>query len=272
MRIFSASPCRARSFGALVLCCWGTASALACGSVAGNDSPSGSGGAATGAAGAAGTSGAAGAGPRTPTPGCRAPAGVSNAPKSIAETMTLINALPKPLTLPCFLESLARPLATYATFSVISAQPAVGSRSPRIFLSIGANTMSIVPDGVGEPLLEFGEARPNYRSLKAEFEFPLLMPVLASTPYDRVMFNDQITSCALCHADEVQDSSISGVRAFVSQSFRPTPGERVSLAALQHELDICDRTREPSRCALLDGLLGWGPLVDFEFPTQMATF
>jgi hypothetical protein len=186
--------------------------------------------------------------------------------------MALINALPKPLTLSCFLESLARPLATYATFSVISAQPAVGARSPRIFLSIGANTMSIAPDGVGQALLEFGEARPNYRSLKAELEFPLLMPVLPSTPYDRVMFNDQITSCALCHADEVQDSSISGVRAFVSEAFRPTPGERVSLSSLQRELDSCDHTREPSRCSLLDGLLGWGPLVDFDFPEGMATF
>ena len=74
---------------------------------------------------------------RQHTTGCRAPSSVSNAPQSIAETVTLINALPKPLTLPCFLESLARPLEMSATFSVVSAQPAVGHRSPRVFLFLG---------------------------------------------------------------------------------------------------------------------------------------
>ncbi len=75
---------------------------------------------------------------RSPTPGCRAPAGVSNSPRTIDETVTLINALPKPLSLPCFLESLARPLEISASYGVFSAQPAKGIRSPRIFVISGS--------------------------------------------------------------------------------------------------------------------------------------
>src|SRR5450432_198125 len=88
-------------------------------------------GASGGAAGAP-VAGAGGAQYREPSPQCRAPAGVSNNPQSIAETITLLNALPKPLSIPCFLESLARPIPVLATFGVLSAQPAVGVRSPRV--------------------------------------------------------------------------------------------------------------------------------------------
>ena len=67
-------------------------------------------------------------------PRCVAPEGVSTAPQTIAEVVTLLNALPKPLNLPCFVASLARPLSLHAVNSPFSAQPAQGRRSPRIFI------------------------------------------------------------------------------------------------------------------------------------------
>ena len=209
-----------------------------------------------------------------PDPGCVAPAGVSNAPGTIAQALTLINALPKPLSLPCFLESLARPLEMRANNSLFSAQPADGPRSPRIFLFEPTMVMSVVPSGTGAPLLEFGEQRPDYHSLKAELSFPLLDRVAPSAPFTSVMANDHSTTCGGCHGAEELDPSVSGagMLAFVSPSFRPATSDRVSVVSLQHDNEICDRSVEPERCAMLDGLFGSGNVNEHDFPTDMNTF
>jgi hypothetical protein len=183
-----------------------------------------------------------------------------------------MNALPKPLTLPCFLESLARPLEAHATRSVFSAQPAVGEKSPRIFLFIVPNIMSIVPEGEGAPLLEFGEQRPGNRSLKAELVFPITGEVTPQAPYERLMFNDTVTSCGFCHAAESPEPAIVGTRAFISQSLRPLQSDQVGVDALRRELKACDTAVTPERCAMLDALLGWGEVTDRAFPEDMATF
>jgi hypothetical protein len=210
---------------------------------------------------------------RVPTPGCRAPAGVSNAPRTIGETVTLINALPKPLSLPCFLESLARPLQINAANSLFSAQPAQGLRSPRIFVFQDPNVMSIVPAGEGAALLEFGEQRPEFRSLKAELVFPISVQLEPGAPFDHLRSPaSSFTTCAGCHAGELQESEIAGVRTFVSLALRPRPADLVSVQSLNHELEICDRASEPQRCAMLDALLGWGVVTDRTFPIEMAVF
>lgn len=209
---------------------------------------------------------------RSPTPGCRAPTGVSNSPRTIDETVTLINALPKPLSLPCFLESLARPLEISASYGVFSAQPAKGARSPRIFLFQDPNVMSIVPEGDGAQLLEFGEQRPEFRSLKAEITFPVTTQLERSAPFDKLLSTPTLTTCGGCHPGEQQESEISGMRTFTSLALRPRPQELVSAASLDHELSICDRAREPQRCAMLDALMGWGQVTDRSFPFEMATF
>jgi len=209
---------------------------------------------------------------RAPTPGCRAPAGVSNSPRTIDETVTLINALPKPLSLPCFLESLARPLEISASFGVFSAQPAKGARSPRIFIFQEPNVMSIVPEGDGAQLLEFGEQRPEFRSLKAEIVFPVTTQLPQNAPFDKLLSTPTLTTCGGCHPSERQESEISGLRTFTSLALRPRPQELVSAASLGHELAICDPAREPQRCEMLDALMGWGPVSDRSFPFEMATF
>jgi hypothetical protein len=186
--------------------------------------------------------------------------------------VALVNALPKPLTLPCYLEALARPMPLHATLSQFSAQPAQGARSPRIFIYFEPLLMTVVPAGVGQHLLEFGEQRAEFRSLKGELGFPLEGEFMPGSVYEQTLFSDTLTACAFCHASEELDASVPGGHAFVSQSLRPRNGQRVSLESLRAELDACDGEVEPERCAMLDSLFGWGETVDWEFPVEMATF
>ena len=127
---------------------------------------------------------------------CVTPEGVSGSPESIDDALALINALPKPTTLPCFLQSLDRPLRLHATSGIVSAQPSQGRRSPRIFLfsPSGSFQMSVVPAGPGAPLLEFGELGANQRSVKAELAFPISEPVAPNAPFTRVKISDTGTS------------------------------------------------------------------------------
>ena len=55
-------------------------------------------------------------------------------PDSIGDAVALINALPKPLTIACFVSALNRPLNLNLTTSTISVQPAIGVSNPRIFI------------------------------------------------------------------------------------------------------------------------------------------
>jgi hypothetical protein len=203
---------------------------------------------------------------------CVAPAGVSDRPVTVEQTVALVNALPKPLTLSCFIEALGRPLHMHSSQSQLSAQPASGPRSPRVFLFVGANIMTVVPDGIGAHLLELGEQRANFRSLKAEIAFPVTAPITPEMPFEHVMFNERLTSCAFCHAEEEADPSVSYTKAFVSRALRPAARLRVPLDGLRKEHELCQPLNEPERCALLDALFGWGPTEEQEFPPAMPTF
>src|SRR6185436_10338181 len=52
--------------------------------------------------------------------GCKPATGVSGSPRTISEAIILINTLPRPTTLACFLEALDRPLSLYMTMSTSS--------------------------------------------------------------------------------------------------------------------------------------------------------
>ncbi|HEX6274798.1 MAG TPA: hypothetical protein VFZ53_17270 [Polyangiaceae bacterium] len=209
---------------------------------------------------------------RSPSPACRAPAGVTNEPRSIQQGVELVNALPKPLTLPCFVEALGRPLRLHAAISRVSAQPSRGTRSPRIFVYSETLVMTVVPEGRGAHLLEFGEQRPDLRSVKAELRFPIEENVSSSLPYEQALFTEEVTGCAFCHAGEEPDPSVIAAPAFVSVALRPLEQQRVPLSSLRDEHAICDAAIEPERCALLDALFGRGDVADWDFPPEMATF
>jgi hypothetical protein len=207
----------------------------------------------------------------TQLPRCVAPEGAPTSPQTVADVLALINALPSPVTLPCFLQALARPLKMHASVSLISAQPSSGARSPRIFLFFDGMRMSIVPAGAGAPLLELGEIREESRSLKAEILFPVTTPLDAATPYQRILFTPTVTRCGFCHPVETPDPDITFATAFTSVALRPLDSYAVSIDSLANELSICDPTAEPDRCAMLQTLFDQGPPVEQPFPADLPT-
>ena len=196
------------------------------------------------------------------------------APESIADMVALLNALPKPVTLPCVLEALPHPLSINAANSVLSAQPAVGKRSPRIFLFLNDLMLSVVPAGMGSRLLEFGERRSDTHTLKAELEFPIETELDSGSPYTRLPFEGASnSSCGFCHIEQEQAQDVGHAYARISHAIRPMPAQRVSLVELQAELANCDAAQEPERCAMLEAIFGPNrKALDAEFPKQWKTF
>lgn len=204
---------------------------------------------------------------------CVAPPGTKAEPHRIQDVVDLVNALPKPVSLPCLLDTLQRPLRVHATRSTISAQPSVGRRSPRIFMFFDGLVLSVTPAGMGSALLELGEIRTELRTLKAEMEFPVQDTLPRDAVFRRILYQDERTTCAFCHAAEVQDESIDYTRAFISQALRPAlQSDRVSVAELAVEAQSCDAAQEPERCAMLKSLYGQGTPVDTEFPDTFQIF
>jgi hypothetical protein len=192
---------------------------------------------------------------------CVPTGGASGSPASIADVIQLANALlakqPKELSLPCLVESLERPLATLATYSLFSAQPSVGRRSPRIFLFSGNVTMSVAPAGSGSHLLELADYTSPTRSVKAEIPFPLSAPLTPAQPYERLIFEGG-TTCGACHEPETPAAQITVARAFETDVLRPRPEDEVPFPFLQDEMVACDREQEPERCDMLTAVFGHG--------------
>jgi len=255
--------------------------ALGCGAAPENSAPLG--GAPTGSGGAGGSAPSANAGMpnaggtnQNPLgrPRCSAPVGVSGSPKTTQEALTLLNALPKPTSVACFLESLDRPLTIYATSSVNSAQPAMSVASPRVFLKLDRLWLSVVIDGDSSYLIEFGDevsADPRPRSIKGELALPIDAPVPPSAPYDRVRYGEG-TVCGLCHFGEERVDSTSLLNAFSSIAFRPRPETRVSVDDLRGAFATCDWQSQPHRCEMLAAVFGGGPVTEVPFPEAMSTF
>jgi len=226
--------------------------------------------------GASPSAGAAGAGGATSGPPartrCAAPAGLSTPPGTIDEVVTWLNALPKPTTAACFLESLPRPLAIVATNSQFSAQPALSPASPRVFIELGRLWVSAVVDGESSYLLEFGYRPPDsdLASIKGELALPLSESVSSNAPYERVRYASG-TMCGFCHRAEQPVASVSP-DVFVSDAIRPRPETYVSVAALQLEHARCDWSVNAHRCEMLSALFDGGPVSETAFPDTMPTF
>jgi hypothetical protein len=207
-------------------------------------------------------------------PRCRPPAGMSGSPRTIDQMVSLINALPQPVTLTCVLEALDRPLRAFATSSVISLQPASGFRSPRIFLVVANDlVVSLVPAGMGSDALEFGQFVEPTRTLKAEIHFPVSPPLSRAAPYDRIRNMNGIrgTSCRFCHPDEVPAADIDYAEAFISGAFRPNWRTLVTVADVRAEREMCDAAAEPGRCAILGALFDHGPVEQHALPDTVPT-
>lgn len=196
---------------------------------------------------------------------CPPPAGFEERPASIQDVVDRINALPMPVSLPCFVESLPRPLRGYATSSSFSAQPASGAESPRVFLFEGPLVLTVVPAGQGSHLLEMSELLDDRLSLKAELEFPVQAEVADAEPFEQVR-NEAggATNCATCHGLERAHEAIEG--AYVSEALQPDPELAVPLSFVRQSARDCDAGEEPQRCAILQALFLHGDVETAEFP------
>jgi len=202
---------------------------------------------------------------------CVPPAGVSGSPTTIEEAVALINALPKPVTSACFLESLDRPLTLFATSGIFSVQPAISLRSPRIFILRDNLVISVVPEGVNVDLLEFAYLVSDTRSIKGELELPATDDVPEALPYDRIRL-DQGTKCGGCHLAEAVADEITSAEAYISNGLRPSNADKVDLSYLvQHCLD-CDESLEPKRCEMMNAIFGHGAVDQGAFPEDMPEF
>lgn len=189
---------------------------------------------------------------------CVAPPGVNASPRNYGEFAALINSLPLPTTLECFVSSLRRPLGLFATFGAASAQPARGIRSPRTFLFSGPFIYSVVPDEQDGNVLEFSFLVSPNRSVKGELEFPLLK-ALDSDEMDRRLNPDEFGNvCGGCHRPEVAFNDEFYVNAFESSVLEPDVGLNASLATVQGLWESCDSEREPLRCGLFNAIFEHG--------------
>ncbi|XYI02401.1 hypothetical protein ACMHYB_22650 [Sorangium sp. So ce1128] len=226
---------------------------------------------ATGGATGGGGSMVAGAGSSgAGTAGCAPAAGAQN-PRSIAEVVRMVNALEKPLELPCFLAHLAGPLQMTAALSTVSLQASFGRRSPRIFVFLDPLVLTVVPEGSGRDLLEFGERRGDARSLKAEIAFPVTSELTPEAPFEHAVFDEQLSSCAFCHADEKRAPDVPFARAFESLALRPRVEDVVSLDELRSEVQPCDAVSDPYRCAMLHALFDREAVIQRDFPESYGT-
>jgi hypothetical protein len=205
--------------------------------------------------------------PQTETGRCRPALGVSGAPQSISEAIILMNTLPKPTTLACFLEALDRPLTLYLTKSNQSLQPSPGARSPRTFVLRGNMAMSVVFEGSASNTLELGFRPTPARSIKAEIEFPLTRDVNEAMLFDRIRVTPRTTLCGACHVgEEHKDFPGFPSGVFESDVFSPFDIEEVSIASAQLEAERCDEVAEPYRCGLLAAIFDHGELLPGALP------
>jgi len=200
-----------------------------------------------------------------------AEAGGGAAIDSAGQLVELLNALPRPVSVPCVVASLRRPLSLVATTSTMSAQPAGGPDSPRLFLVSPTMVISVVPSGVGAPLIETGEWVTSTRTIKGELELPAAGDLPLDAAYTRVAMSTGRSTCALCHRDEAPHDTRAG--AYVSAAYRPNPGEELALATVAELHDGCVASGEAGpRCDMLHALFDFGAVQQGAFRRQVALF
>jgi len=188
-------------------------------------------------------------------------------PNSLTDVALLINSLPKPVTLDCFLKSLQRPLGIMAVNNTFSAQPAVGNESPRIFIVNSRLALSVVPAGSGRFLLEMSEPMNGSQSWKAELEFPIAANVDTNQMFDHI--TDRATGnsrCTTCHAAEAKQN-YSGIGfGFVSNTVRPNETQRVNNLYLRNQAYVCNPATNKYRCDILQAIFSNGVTQESSFP------
>ncbi len=184
-------------------------------------------------------------------------------PKSIADSIALINSLPKPVSIHCFLKNLELPLNFVATSSSFSAQPSPGIESPRIFLIHEQLIMSVVPGGFGMSAVEFGEVINSNLSIKGEIHFPVDSDLATDAAFSSILNNSTGgTSCRICHNNEVNQ----GGDAYASRMVAPDPFEIVSKEDVMKQAESCSPETDWFRCEMLRVILSKPDLKEEGWP------
>lgn len=183
--------------------------------------------------------------------------------------MELVNSLPKPVSVPCVLASLERPLDVTLTQNSISAQPAAGRNNPRIFIMIDKLFISVVPDGIGSKVIELSYLVSSTTSIKAEIPFPVLSDLPPDAPYSHILNANNTTTCSICHGAETRVETITFAEAYASTAFRPPAGSLVGLDEFKLEDQACNFDLEPERCAIIRAFLGHGEVRSKSFPLSI---
>jgi hypothetical protein len=186
-------------------------------------------------------------------------------PKTMGEIVNLINALPKPVSLTCFLNALKPPLKVFAVNSTSSAQSAVGNASPRIFILKDKLSLSVVPAGIGKDLLELGELYAS-QSFKAEIRFPVEGYINMAGLNSYLSGGAGTSTCSGCHLHESKMSYQNTSGTFISDIFRPDESKRVGKAFMKIETDICKSDVNKFRCDMLKAIYVNGQATDDIFP------
>ncbi len=187
-------------------------------------------------------------------------------PKTIEETVALINALPRPLSLGCFLNSLKAPLKVMAVNSSGSAQPAVDNANPRIFIIRNNLVLSVATAGAGKSLLELGEFISGNESFKGELAFPVEGTVTAEQIMAQLAQTSTSSTCATCHGAErkLQHGNLGVLWA--SNVVRPNTAQRVVYPYLRAQASACNSELTPHRCDILKAIYTKGQAEDADFP------
>ncbi len=185
-----------------------------------------------------------------------------SSPETVVDAIEVINSLPEP-TIPCFVANLARPLRVVVSRSQLSAQPAFDDANPRIFLLRDGMAMTVVPEGMGQHLLEFGEWTTPTRTIKAELPFPVTLPVAANAAFERVLLDDQSitgvdSACSVCHHAEQLEMEVDGVNAYSTSAYRPSDKLVSELSTVEVERALCPDDDRSERCDLLRAVVDFG--------------
>lgn len=207
-----------------------------------------------------------------PTPCVADP--VLAAPTTIEEAVSLINSLPMPVSIVCFLQALQKPFQLVATRSTLSAQPADGEETPRFFLFYDKLIISVVPGGDGKDLVEFSYLVSTRDSVKGELEFPVTASLDAEAAYITSLNSRGTgTRCAVCHGGErpaATPTSDYPQTAYISRAIKPMNSQITPKFILDKISSECQQVRD-ERCDMLNALLG----ATYErvlFPETMPTF
>lgn len=128
--------------------------------------------------------------------------------------------------------------------------------------------MSLVPDGDGKQLVEFGQVVAPARTIKAELELPLEHEVALTAAFERIRYNEG-TGCGVCHRGEVRTTVIPGVEAFESVEYRPVYSDLVELEDLVSQYEACAQADD--RCAFLHALFDHGEVRHHPFDEDVPT-